>query len=159
MHFTTAFLTTLLSAATAFGLVQDDNNYAKHIAPAQYARIASYRPLADTDPKRAVLDLADAMIASMDVSSIPQLRADCAAAFGSEDICGAILAGKDPVSVAARSPVVVDKRGRPQCECTDRDAYCGGGGWYCAYKSNDCVFNNGCGTLGLYRCNGLCEKH
>ena len=154
MHFTTvlALLTT-----TALAAVQDTNNYAKHIAPAQLARIAGYRPLANTDEKVAVLDLAESIVAAMDIDSIPEIRASCATAFG-EALCGHILAGKEVVSNVERSPLV-EARGNPQCECTDRDAYCGGGGWYCKYQSNNCVFNDGCGTLGLYRCNGLCERH
>ncbi|MEH6373757.1 bacteriocin fulvocin C-related protein [Streptomyces sp. KLMMK] len=44
----------------------------------------------------------------------------------------------------------------PICECSDASPYCSD--CRCQYRSHGCLFTNkGCGFLGLYVCNGLCE--
>ncbi|HWN70168.1 MAG TPA: bacteriocin fulvocin C-related protein [Haliangium sp.] len=51
---------------------------------------------------------------------------------------------------------VVGTEGEQECECADADAYCDGD-FHC--DPGGCVKSNGgCGTLGLYDCDGLCKR-
>lgn len=42
------------------------------------------------------------------------------------------------------------------CECSDESDYCDSPAFQCSYRSQSCQFQDGCGFLGFYVCNGLC---
>jgi hypothetical protein len=133
--------------------------YHRDIAPSHLTRVASYRSQADTPSKRAVLDQLDSLIETRDVSAVPKVRKACDAAFGSAFTH--LLTGKsadggvDGVVKRGSSPLL---RRDPICQCTDANEYCESG-YSCEYGALGCDFTSkGCGTLGMYVCNGLCMK-
>jgi hypothetical protein len=156
-----SLLTTLLSltAVTVSGKLHSRDIYHRDIAPAHRARVASYRSQADTPSKRAVLDQLDSLIDTMDVAAAPKVRKACDAAFG--DACTHLLTGKSADAegaIAKRGASPLLRRDEVLCECTDEDAYCPEG-FNCGYLAGNCrMTDKGCGTLGLYVCNGLCRR-
>ncbi|MBA8822731.1 hypothetical protein FHX42_000060 [Saccharopolyspora lacisalsi] len=80
--------------------------------------------------------------------ALAQLKESAVGSFGKAG-AGALLATIGPPEYRSAS-------GAPACECTNEDEYCPDR-HYCQYKSSNCSFNDGCGTFGLYVCNGLCD--
>ncbi|SDO96987.1 hypothetical protein SAMN04487905_101286 [Actinopolyspora xinjiangensis] len=82
--------------------------------------------------------------------AVRNLEENAKAAFG-KDESGRVIATLGP---AERRP---REAAQPACECSNESEYCPDRN-YCQYKSSNCVFQDkGCGTFGLYVCNGLCE--
>lgn len=114
-----------------------------------------------TAPQAKVVDEIAAVAATPSVFGADQkpdetarrLAAAAVAAFG-KDQATLLMATLGPADPAPVAPAAV--AGPPACECTNRDDWCNTG-FSCRYRSNDCVFQDGCGFLGFYVCNGLCE--
>ncbi|RYO93067.1 hypothetical protein DL764_008039 [Monosporascus ibericus] len=150
------FKTILSIAATAILTIsgveaglQDPRVYARDVAPAQLSRIAEYRSRyagALDDSQIAVLDRMEA--------DVPALEEACYAAFGAAE-CRFLLTGKGESEGKARRAFVLAARQKPLCECSDESDWCDDG-FRCDYQYKQCSVNDGCGSLGMYDCDGLC---
>ncbi|AHH98039.1 hypothetical protein KALB_4677 [Kutzneria albida DSM 43870] len=74
-------------------------------------------------------------------------------AFGYNEARALIATLGPPDESAASRASLLDK---PSCQCSDRDNWCSNN-QYCG-KTNNCQRHKGCGSLGLYVCNGLCKN-
>ncbi|RYP32129.1 hypothetical protein DL767_005365 [Monosporascus sp. MG133] len=158
------FKTILSIAATASLAIsgvdaglQDPQVYARDGAPRQLSRIAEYRSRhasALDDSQTAVLDRIEADIVASATDDVPALEEACNAAFGAAE-CRFLLTGKGVSEGKARRGFVLAARQRVLCECSDESDWCDDG-FRCDYQYKQCSVNDGCGTLGLYDCNGLC---
>lgn len=84
---------------------------------------------------------------------LSELHDAAVVAFG-RDEARELLASLGPPEQAAPA---VERRALSSvaCECADGSDRCNTG-FYCQYQQSNCVYQDGCGTLGLYVCNGLC---
>ncbi|KAF3480442.1 uncharacterized protein GIQ15_05789 [Arthroderma uncinatum] len=130
--------------------------YARDIAPGQLRHLAKYQAKnarSLSPDQHAALERMKRLVKDYAVDDIHEARAACESAFGDAECKRVLHAGRD-VNHARRGPLV----GRaPTCECADQSPYCPGS-QHCKYKLANCNFTSkGCGALGLYVCNGLCE--
>jgi len=107
----------------------------------------------------AALDKSAAMASQVSVFSGP--RPDTALHDLSDTVKKAFGTGTAAALLATLGPAekgMTPTRPAAYCSCTDEDSYCSGG-LYCGYNAFNCQRQDGCGTLGLYVCNGVCIAH
>lgn len=132
--------------------------YAENYAKIQTQRIEGYRGSHTlNEAQLSVLSRCLTAVENQDRSGAPDLRAAAEAAFGATE-AAFILTGSYPLS---DNPATVKRRalGRRarDCTCSTDDNYCSDAR-YCQWEAGDCKFNNGCGTLWLEECDGMCVK-
>ncbi|RYP56973.1 hypothetical protein DL769_009788 [Monosporascus sp. CRB-8-3] len=145
--------TATLAISGAHAGLQDPQVYKRDVAPTQLYRIVEYRTRhagALDDSQRAVLDRMEADVVNSATDDVPALEEACDAAFGAAE-CKYLLTGKDKSKRAA----VLSARQKVLCECSDESDWCDDG-FRCDYQYKQCSVNDGCGTFGMYDCNGLC---
>ncbi|RYP45441.1 hypothetical protein DL768_008209 [Monosporascus sp. mg162] len=149
-------IATLAISGVDAGL-QDPGVYARDIAPVQLLRIAEYRSRyagALDDAQTAVLDRMKADVVALATDDVPALEEACNAAFGAAE-CRYLLTGKGESEGKARRAFVLASRQKPMCECSDESDWCDDG-FRCDYQFNQCAVNDGCGSLGMFACDGFC---
>ncbi|RYP90652.1 hypothetical protein DL770_003253 [Monosporascus sp. CRB-9-2] len=160
MQFKTIFSTAATAILAISGVdagLQDPQVYARDVAPAHLFRIAEYKSRhagALDNSQTAVLDRMETDIVASATDDVPALEEACNAAFGATE-CRFLLTGKGESESKARRAFALAGRQNPLCECSDASDWCDGG-FRCAYRYGQCLINGGCGTLGLFDCDGLC---
>lgn len=112
-----------------------------------------------TGPQLRAVDRFHALISDPDVfeplntpvEEAEHVNALARAAFP-EDVATLLVStlGPEPIFVGVAEDAIA-----PGCECTHLSDWCGDG-FYCEYRGNECAFQDGCGTAGLYPCDGVC---
>ncbi|KAI5923067.1 hypothetical protein F4810DRAFT_710828 [Camillea tinctor] len=159
-----AFSTLAAGAATRTSVQQDAAVYAQKIAPAQLSRVSQFKVAHGgnlTSEQTSFLDDVAAAIGAPALADIPGLEEACAAVFG-DDECANVLSGKVTSKVRRAGDGNMLNRRAPACECSDGSDWCGSGFQCSRSGENDveCAVGGslGCGSLGLYQCNGLCTQ-
>ncbi|KAH8649504.1 hypothetical protein BGZ60DRAFT_551406 [Tricladium varicosporioides] len=127
----------------------EPSTYLTTVAPDVLARLSAYRTAHPklTNEQLAYLEKATNVVLTMDTSRKDAIKAEGFALFNTADATF-LLTGKE----------VGELERALQCNCATSDSYCDSGTW-CSYNYEHCNFHRGCGTLGLYKCDGMCIQN